>query len=595
MGANAVTWRSKGSRWRIVAACVAVAFLSRLPAQADFDARECILQYDQNGTWVVPGNSEYDIGTLKFNNLTSSNFVVNAAAEILDSTPGTELFYTVALDGIQYGGAKRMVPAVFPAAQVFRVFIPAVPAGLHTLALHVKNLSAAPVNFFLFWISPLLVESSESQQSRSVTGRATSGTAWAQLAALTVSPQAGEMVYLDGYAEVAAGASGNELEYQFLRNGTILAHFTSAVPGSFPDSFESSVIDRTPDPTSDLYQFQVRSTTGSATSFGLSSLQSETLPQVTLFDGSAQNVTIPSDATWHTIASSGYLPLMSSSVGSFGTSGHGMAFATANESYSAAGLMEFLMSLRQELSQFELGVLYAPGSAGVLSLEPAMSDWETFGLQANFSYKLDLQAAGNCAGSPARSFPEARFQVLALPDNLGIQADNTCSLAAGDCCSQHPSCIAFQCYANPSIPRNTRFHVNVCTVPPAPEPSAFKFYTVSPCRVFDSRNAPNAPLPFNTPAQISVAGLCGIPASAKSVALNATAVDPSANVSIQIYPGNQPPPPGTNVNSTDAGQTRAAFGVLTLATNGTGTVTVLPSASTSGQTDFLLDVTGYFQ
>jgi len=49
------------------------------------------------------------------------------------------------------------------------------------------------------------------------------------------------------------------------------------------------------------------------------------------------------------------------------------------------------------------------------------------------------------------------------------------------------------------------------------------------------------------------------------------------------------------VNSTLAGYVRAAFGVLTLATNGTSTVTVLPTASVSGQTDLLLDVTGYFQ
>jgi hypothetical protein len=178
---------------------------------------------------------------------------------------------------------------------------------------------------------------------------------------------------------------------------------------------------------------------------------------------------------------------------------------------------------------------------------------------------------------------------------MGITADNNCNTSQNDCCSQHPSCIAYQCTFNPAVPRNTHVGVNVCTVPPAPEPTAFSFYTVTPCRALDTRNAPNAPLPFNTPTQVTVGGLCGIPASAKSVAMNVTAVSPSADVSIQIYPGNQPPPPGTNVNSTQAGIVRAAFGVLTLATNGTGAVTVLPSASTSGQTNLLLDVTGYFQ
>ncbi|HVR07398.1 MAG TPA: hypothetical protein VMW75_05075 [Thermoanaerobaculia bacterium] len=297
----------------------------------------------------------------------------------------------------------------------------------------------------------------------------------------------------------------------------------------------------------------------------------------------------------HTIASSGYLPLASASVGSCGTAGHGFAYATAAGSYAASGFLYPLLTLRQEFAQYEVGVIYAPGTAGATSLEADMSDWEILGLSAGNFYKLDLKAAGSCVNSPSRTFPESRFQIMVVPDNFGMQADNTCSTSANDCCSQHPSCIAFQCYPNPAIPRNPHAGASVCTVPPLPEPTAFNFYTVTPCRVFDSRNAPNVPLSLNAPMQITVGGLCGVPASAKSVALNLTAVSPSADVAIQIYPGNQPPPPGTNVNSTAAGGVRAAFGVLTLATNGTGTVTVLPSASTSGTTNVVLDVTGYFQ
>jgi|GEM_PF-1300507 len=573
--------------------------LGEAPAYADFDSRECLLLDGSGGTWEVPGNSEYDVSTLKFNNLTASNLVVNAVGEIFGSTAGTSLVYTLVLDGVSYGGFKRMVPAIFPAAHAVRAFIPAVPAGLHTLTLHVKNQSASPVNFFLLWISPLLVDSSESQAMRTSSGRATSGTAWTQLAALTISPPAGKMVYLGGYAEVNAGTSGNELEYQYLRNGVVLAHYTDRTPAFFPDSHQSAIFDPTPDATSNTYSIQVRSTTGSTTTFGTATLNTETVPQVTLFDGSAQNVTIPSDATWHTIASSGDLPLMSSSEGAYGTRSHGFAYATANESYAAAGLIEFWLTLRDVAPPnhfFEVGTMYAPGSNGAINLEPDITDWETLGLMTGSYNRIDLKAAGNCANSPARTFPESRFQVLVLPDNMGISADNNCNASLyHNCCSQHPSCIAYQCTFNPAVPRNTHVGVNVCTVPPAPEPTAFSFYTVTPCRALDTRNAPNTPLPFNTTTQVTIGGLCGIPASAKSVAMNVTAVSPSADVSIQIYPGNLPPPPSTNVNSTQAGLVRAGFGVLTLATNGTGTVTVLPSASTSGQTNLLLDVTGYFQ
>jgi hypothetical protein len=584
-------------RVAVGAGCLVALTLCAQPARGDFDARECILQANIDGLWSLPGNSEYDLGSTTFNTITASNFVVNATVMFYDSTAGTSVLYTISLDGLQFGGAKRMVPAVFPAVHQFRVFIPNVAAGVHTLAVHAKNLSPSPVNYFLTWISPLLIDASETQQARSVSGRSTSGTAWTQLGAFTISPPAGKMVYLDSYAEVAAGHSGDPLEYQLLRNGTQIAHFTSAVPAFFPDSFEASFFDVNPDPNSNLYQFQVRSSNGSPTTFGTSTLHTETLPQVTLFDGSAANISIPADAVYHTIASSGWIPLMSSSLGPYGTSGHGAAVVTANESYQGSGLLQLMLRLRNtpSLPQVEVGICYAPGNAGTLNLLPDMSDWETLGLQANSFYKLDLQAVGNCTGSPARNFPEIRFQVLAVPDSAGVHADNNCKLSDNDCCSQHPACITYQCNPNPSIPRNTHADVNLCTFPPAPEPTAFSFYTVTPCRAFDSRNPPNAPLAFNSPTQIKVGGLCGIPSSAKSVVFNVTVVNPSADASVQMYPGDEPPPPGTNVNSTPAGGVRAALAVIELATNGTGVVTVLPTASVSGQTDLALDVSGYFQ
>jgi hypothetical protein len=564
------------------------------PAQADFDSRECIVQSDSSGLWEVPGNSEYDVATLKFNNLTASNLVVHAVGMFYGSTAGTSLIYTIVLDGVSYGGFKHVVSAIFPDKHIVRAFIPAVAAGLHTLTVHVKNQSSSPVSYFLMWISPLLVESSETQASRSTSGRSTSGTGWTQLAAIVMSSPAGKMVYLGGYVEVNSGTSGNELEYEYLRNGVVLAHYTDVTPTTFPDSHQAAIIDPTPDPTSNTYSIQVRSTTGSATTFGTATLQTETVPQVTVFDGTAQNVTIPSDNTFHTIASSGYLPLMSSSEGAYGTKGHGFAYATAHESYAAAGFLELLLNLRDPILNFEVGVLYSPGSNGAFNLEPDISDWETLGLQTGSYNKIDLIAAGNCTSSSPRTFPESRFQVMAVPDNMGITADNNCHTNFNNCCSQHPSCIAYQCTFNSAIPRNTHASVNAC-LPVVPEPTTFNFYTLPPCRVLDTRNPPNSALPFNAPTQVAVAGTCGIPTTAKSVTFNVTTVLPSSDVNVQIYPGNQPPPPGTNVNSTRAGHVRAAMGLLTLATNGTGTVTVLPTASVAGSTNLILDATGYFQ
>ncbi len=321
-----------------------------------------------------------------------------------------------------------------------------------------------------------------------------------------------------------------------------------------------------------------------------------TKPGQLQFDGSAPRVTIPSDATWHTVASSGYLPLLPASAGAYGTRGHGFAYLTANEGYAAAGLTELYLTLRDPQLAFEVGTVYAPGSNGTTSLLAGMSDLETLGIATGSYNNIDLKAAGNCSGSPARSFTASRFQVLAIPDNMGIHADNNCSPSANDCCSQHPSCIAYQCAANAALPRNTHASSPVCTIPPAAEPAVSHFYSLAaPCRAYDSRTPPNRPLAFNTAAQVQVGGTCGIPGGARAVALNLTAIAPTSDVSIQAYPGNQPPPPGTNVLSAAAGTDHAAFAVLPLATNGTGTVFLLATATGSGSTDFALDVSGYFQ
>src|SRR5207247_4707454 len=68
------------------------------------------------------------------------------------------------------------------------------------------------------------------------------------------------------------------------------------------------------------------------------------------------------------------------------------------------------------------------------------------------------------------------------------------------------------------------------TLPPTP----YKLYTLAPCRLLDTRLAPNQlpPGPYGGPAVpplseriFSVTGRCGIPATARALALNVTAVN----------------------------------------------------------------------
>jgi hypothetical protein len=128
---------------------------------------------------------------------------------------------------------------------------------------------------------------------------------------------------------------------------------------------------------------------------------------------------------------------------------------------------------------------------------------------------------------------------------------------------------------------------------PAPPPVTSRFYTLTPCRVVDTR-ATGSPLTANVPTIFQIANACGVPSSATAVAFNVIAVNTTATVDLQVYPGDRPPL-GTNVVSAyPAKPVRAAAAVIPLAGNGVGTVAVLPSFHTAGRVDLLLDVSGYF-
>jgi hypothetical protein len=114
--------------------------------------------------------------------------------------------------------------------------------------------------------------------------------------------------------------------------------------------------------------------------------------------------------------------------------------------------------------------------------------------------------------------------------------------------------------------------------------------------LIDTRNA-NGPLsgPELSAGQtrtFTVAGSCGIPAGAKSLAANVTVILPAASGNLQLFPGNAFPL-GTSAINFNAGVDQANNALLTLATDGTGTLGVTNGAP--GVVDFVLDVVGYFQ
>jgi len=130
----------------------------------------------------------------------------------------------------------------------------------------------------------------------------------------------------------------------------------------------------------------------------------------------------------------------------------------------------------------------------------------------------------------------------------------------------------------------------------APPPAQTSFFTLTPCRVLDTRN-PNGPLggpALGAAAQrtFTAVGTCGIPSGTVALATNVTIVSPTAAGSLTNYPGNAFPL-GTSVINFAAGNVRANNAILELATDGTGTFGILNSAA--GTTNVVVDAVGYFK
>lgn len=125
-----------------------------------------------------------------------------------------------------------------------------------------------------------------------------------------------------------------------------------------------------------------------------------------------------------------------------------------------------------------------------------------------------------------------------------------------------------------------------------PTPPALDYYTVTPCRAVDTRSG--SPLSAGVTRTFSIAGTCGVPTSAKAVALNLTVVDPTGNGNVALWPANLQKSPTSNINFM-AGTVRANHGIVTLATDGSGALAAQGSVANAGTVHILLDVAGYFQ
>jgi CSLREA domain-containing protein len=122
-----------------------------------------------------------------------------------------------------------------------------------------------------------------------------------------------------------------------------------------------------------------------------------------------------------------------------------------------------------------------------------------------------------------------------------------------------------------------------------------KLYTVSPCRLADTRN-PAGPygapaLSANVDRSFVITNLCGIPTTAQAVSFNFTITQPTDPGDLRVFPGGGTRPLVSTLNWR-SGQTRANNAVVALGT--AGDITVHPDQA-GGTVQFIIDVNGYFQ
>ncbi len=143
----------------------------------------------------------------------------------------------------------------------------------------------------------------------------------------------------------------------------------------------------------------------------------------------------------------------------------------------------------------------------------------------------------------------------------------------------------------PSLFGSFRYRSGVPLTPPTAAEAGF--HTVAPCRLHDTRNRGEA-MPANTTRSIDVLGVCGVPGSARAVALNLTAVSPTDGGNLRLLPAAAFLPTASVLNFSP-GQTRATGAVVPVGTAGAVQVHVDMSKLSNGTVHVVADVVGYFE
>lgn len=124
------------------------------------------------------------------------------------------------------------------------------------------------------------------------------------------------------------------------------------------------------------------------------------------------------------------------------------------------------------------------------------------------------------------------------------------------------------------------------------------FYTMLPCRVIDTRRSDYASngapaLAAGSTRMFTIAGYCGVPIRGTvALAVNLTVVNETGSGALRIFPCGSPEPDSSSIHF-EANVARANNAVLTVDLD--GRVSVACDMPAGGETDFVVDVVGYFE
>jgi len=173
--------------------------------------------------------------------------------------------------------------------------------------------------------------------------------------------------------------------------------------------------------------------------------------------------------------------------------------------------------------------------------------------------------------------------------SLAIHASGTASGLGGERQVTSAVAVAVPAGMDDPVPANNSASLTI------PVERTTSFYTLSPCRLVDTRNPAGSrggpALGAGIPRTFPISGACGVPPTAWAVSLNVTVAQPTTVGNVRLFPGGTPTPQASSLNYA-AGATRANNAIAALGS--AGDLTALASQA-SGSVHLILDVNGYFE